>query len=95
MNGGILFVMHLIAITTIQRPQIDTITSFLDEETREEFVMDATSVDQVGTNGDLSQMAMSLAAAPDGQRYAFTSNLFYAAPAADGTLPSEDDLEVR
>ena len=63
-NCVILLVMHLIVLTTFNPAPLDTVTSVIEEDRKEEILLDATNVDQVGTSGDLSSMAMSLAAAP-------------------------------
>ena len=63
-NVAILFVMHLVVLPVIQKRDLDSIVTVIEDEVQEEFVMDATSVDQVGTDGDLNTMTMTAAAAP-------------------------------
>ena len=63
-NLGILLTMHLIVLTTMSDPPLESLTSTIEDDISEEILFEATNADAVGTDGQLDSATLSLAAAP-------------------------------
>ena len=63
-NIALLLAMHMIVLTTFKDRPLETITSTIVDEPDRELIFDATSVDSVGTEGELNTANLSLASAP-------------------------------
>lgn len=59
-NLAILIAMNLIIFTTVSDSRLNEITTIIDDKLDEQLVYDATSVDQVGTEGDTSSFTASV-----------------------------------
>lgn len=59
-NMAILVGMNLIIFSTVSENRLAEITTVLDEQNPDELVFDATSVDQVGTEGETSSFTASM-----------------------------------